>query len=132
MKSADEAMSSLLRILLVDDDQDILDLGLNLLREAGFNVTSAVSGDVAEILLEQGLPFDMLITDVVFPGMLDGFGLARRAKQILPCIRVIYTTGFSAMVDVRSRGAPSGEILAKPWGSADLLNRVRSAIATEA
>jgi CheY-like chemotaxis protein len=122
-----KTMDTSTRILLVDDEQDILDLGLTILQDAGFETVSAVNGDIAEILLEQGIPFDVLVTDIVFPGILDGFSLARRAKQLQPKIRIVYTTGFGATANVRSRGAPFGEVLTKPWRPTDLLHCVRFA-----
>jgi CheY-like chemotaxis protein len=122
-----KTMDTSARILLVDDEQDILDIGVSILRDAGFETLSAVNGDIAEILLEQGVRFDVLVTDIVFPGIHDGFGLARRAKQLQPNIRIVYTTGFGATAGVRSRGAPFGEILTKPWRTADLLHSVRLA-----
>jgi DNA-binding NtrC family response regulator len=115
-------------ILLVDDEQDILDIGILLLREAGFDAVPAISGDIALILLEQGLPFRLLITDIVMPGVLDGFGLARRAREILPDIRLIYTTGFAGVTTVRSRGAPYGMTLQKPWRSQSLVEAVATAL----
>ena len=111
-------------ILLVDDEEDILDLGIYVLREAGYEAVPALSGDIAVILLEQGLPFQVLITDVVMPGLLDGFALARRARELRPEIRIIYSTGFSGVASVRSRGAPHGERLIKPWRPEDLVRIV--------
>src|SRR6266581_773177 len=52
-------------ILFVEDDQEILDLWVPVLREAGYEATPAVNADIAVILLEQGLPFRLLITGVV-------------------------------------------------------------------
>ncbi len=119
-------------ILLVDDEQDILDIAIFALHDAGFDALPAINGDVALILLEQGLPFRVLITDVVMPGFLDGYGLARRAKELRPDIRVIYTTGFSGASSVRSAGAPEGETLVKPWKCEDLVRIVSTMLATPA
>jgi DNA-binding NtrC family response regulator len=116
-------------ILFVDDCEDVLELAATILKEAGFDVMTAVSGDVALILLEQRVPFRLLITDVVMPGFLDGFALARKARECLPEIRVIYTTGYREIAGVRSRGAPFGDVLAKPWSPATLVDLVGSAVA---
>jgi CheY-like chemotaxis protein len=115
-------------ILLVDDEPDILEFGVAFLRAAGYQPLSAVSGDVALILLEQGLPFELLITDVMMPGTLDGFALARHALAFRPNLRVIYTTGFSSAANVRARGAPFGDVLTKPWQVADFMAAVRRAM----
>ncbi|MDB5405948.1 MAG: hybrid sensor histidine kinase/response regulator [Rhodospirillales bacterium] len=115
-------------ILFVDDCEDVLELAALALNEAGFDVMTAVSGDVALILLEQRVPFRLLITDIVMPGFLDGFALARKAREYLPDIRVIYTTGYREIANVRSRGAPFGEILAKPWSPRALVELVGASL----
>jgi CheY-like chemotaxis protein len=116
-------------ILLVDDERDILDLGVSALSRAGYSVQSAISGDIAFILIEQGLLFDMLITDVIMPGMLDGFALATKARQLIPELPIVYSTGFAHVASVRARGAPDGRVLIKPWLRTDLLQAVDWALA---
>src|SRR6266851_5349008 len=93
-------------ILFVEDDPAILDVGIDILREASYEAMPAVNADIALVLLEQGLPFRLLITDIVLPGRLDGFALARRAKEIIPKIEIIYVTAFPAVAGIRSRDAP--------------------------
>lgn len=111
-------------ILLVDDERDILELGALALREAGWEVQAAANGDIALVLLEQRLGFRLLITDVVMPGVLDGYSLARRAREIDPNLPIIYMTGFSGVALVRSPGAPAGDMLQKPWKPSELLRVV--------
>src|SRR6266446_292042 len=113
-------------ILFVEDDQEILDLWIPVLRQAGYEATPAVNADIAVILLEQGLPFRLLITDIVLPGRLDGFALARRAKEIRPQIEIIYATAYPSVADIRSRGVPWGKTLLKPFGSDGLVRTVES------
>jgi CheY-like chemotaxis protein len=120
---------SAMDILLVDDEQDILDIGLKVLRGAGYRVSPALNGDIAMILVEQGLPFRLLVTDVIMPGLLDGFSLARRVREALPDIRIVYTTGYSGIASIRSRGAPDGDTLVKPWLPRDLLAIVNNTMA---
>ena len=113
-------------ILFVDDERDILDLAVLALREAGYTVQPASNGDIALVFLEQGLKFKLLVTDVVMPGVLDGYALARRARELLPGLPVIYTTGFSRVASIRSPGAPHGTTLPKPWRPSELLRLVHS------
>ena len=115
-------------VLFVDDDRDVLAIGVSLLEEAGYRVQGAASGDIAAILLEQGLRFDLLVTDVVLPGKLDGFALADKAHALVPEMRIIYSTGFGEVARIRSRGAVYGEVLRKPWRTADLLHAVSAAL----
>jgi DNA-binding NtrC family response regulator len=116
-------------ILFVDDCEDVLEVAALTLNDAGFDVMTAISGDVALILLEQRVPFRLLITDVIMPGFLDGFALARKAREYLPDIRLIYTTGYREIAGVRSRGAPFGEVLAKPWTPSRLVEMVAASLA---
>ena len=113
-------------ILVVEDDQWTLDLIHSVLRDAGYGVMSANNADIALIMLEQGLPFQVLITDIAMPGLLDGYGLARKARVFRPDIQIIYTTGYAGVATVRSRGAPYGPTLVKPWRSDALLETIRS------
>ena len=111
-------------ILFVDDESDILTLGVSALREAGYSVQSAISGDVAMILVEQGLLFDLLITDIVMPGFLDGFALARKAREFIPDLPILYSTGFGKAASMGSERAPAGELLLKPYRQSELLHAV--------
>jgi DNA-binding NtrC family response regulator len=115
-------------VLLVDDDQALLSALAETLRAEGYLAQPAISGDVALVLLQQRVPFQLLITDVVLPGLLDGFALARRAREFCPSISVIYTTGHPHVAHVRAHGAPYGEILAKPYRAHTLLTIVSMAL----
>jgi CheY-like chemotaxis protein len=79
-------------------------------------------------LLQQRVPFRLLITDIVLPGLLDGFALARRAREFCPSIPIIYTTGYLHAAHIRAHGAPYGEILVKPWKVEKLLMAISTAL----
>jgi DNA-binding NtrC family response regulator len=115
-------------ILLVDDERDILELGMLTLREAGYTVQSAISGDIAMVLIEEGLHFDLLITDIVMPGQLDGFALARKVKEYVPQAGIVYATGYSRAFHMRTQGVPEGQLLLKPWRLDELLAVVDAAM----
>jgi CheY-like chemotaxis protein len=115
-------------ILLVDDERDILELGMLTLREAGYTVQSAVSGDIAMVLIQEGLNFDLLITDIVMPGQLDGFALAQKVREYLPRAGIVYATGYSRAINMRAQGVPEGQLLLKPWRLDELLAVVDAAI----
>jgi two-component system cell cycle sensor histidine kinase/response regulator CckA len=116
------------QILVVEDEAAILELTVSVLRDEGYRVTSAINGDVALVILQQGLPFRLLITDIAMPGLLDGYALARKARELQPEMQIIYMTGFASMASVRSRGAPYGQTIVKPWTSQVLLATVASVI----
>ena len=114
--------------ILVADDEAILELILTILRDEGYRVTPAINGDVALVILQQRLPFQLLITDIAMPGLLDGYALARKARELRPEMQTIYMTGFASMASVRSRGAPYGQTIVKPWTTQVLLAAVASVI----
>jgi len=116
------------RVLVVDDDEALLGALTQFLRAEGYLALPASSGDVALILLQQRVPFRLLITDIILPGLLDGFALARRAREFCPSIPVIYTTGQLLMARARAQGAPDGEMLVKPYKVETLLMAVSTAL----
>jgi CheY-like chemotaxis protein len=116
------------RILLVDDDPDVLDTITSILEDSGYNVAQCVNGEVALLFLKEGVTFDLILTDVVLPGRWDGFALAHRAREILPNISVLYATGYGDVARVRSRGAIYGEVLGKPCRRDSLLAAVKAAL----
>ena len=82
------------RILFVDDDPAMRDLVRRVLERQGFFVQAVPTAEVALLLLEERIQFDLLITDVVMPGGMNGFELAERATALHPSLRVLYLTGF--------------------------------------
>lgn len=117
-------------ILVVDDEPDIIALAGTFLKDAGYRALAAANADIALIILKQpAIAFDLLITDIIMPGTLDGVSLAVEARRLLPSLPVIYMTGFSGIADVRSRGAPRGVWLYKPWSHEQFLRAVRATLA---
>jgi CheY-like chemotaxis protein len=130
--SGQEISPADIQILVVDDEEAILELILDILRDEGYRATPAINGDVALVILEQDLPFQLLITDIAMPGLLDGYALARKARELRPEMQIIYMTGFASMANVRSRGAPYGQTIIKPWNTQVLLGAVSSVIRVRA
>src|SRR6185437_8373214 len=86
------------RILLVDDESDIRRYGTRQLEEFGYTVIACDNGDDALELLREGGAFDLLLTDMVMPGKIDGIGLAQRARVLDPNLKVLLSTGYSERV----------------------------------
>jgi CheY-like chemotaxis protein len=110
-------------LIVVEDDDDVRELAVNVLREAGFNVLQAMNGGIALVLLTQDIQVDLVFTDVVMPGDPDGFELARRAVALRPGLRILYTTGFAGLGLAGERPL-FGPILRKPWRADDLRTAV--------
>jgi CheY-like chemotaxis protein len=82
------------RVLVVDDEQSIRDLVDRVLRDAGYETTVAPDADTALALAASADSFDLLLTDMMMPGMC-GDELARHLRLRHPDLRVLYLTGFS-------------------------------------
>jgi len=113
-------------LLVVEDDDDVRDLTVTLLREEGHRVLQAANGGVAMVLLDQDLPIDLLVTDVVMPGGPDGFELADLAKQRRPELKVLYMTGYAGLARAAKAVPLHGKILNKPYRPADIRKEVRT------
>lgn len=81
------------RLLIVDDEDSVRRLVDRMLRGAGYNITVAQDGTTALHSAATVEPFDLLITDLMMPG-LQGDELARRLRQQTPALKVLYLTGF--------------------------------------
>ena len=83
-------------LLVVDDDQAFLDLMVHHLRRKGHNVACASDGKQALHALQSGGPFDVLVTDLMMPGM-SGLELLRLAKKMDPTLEVIVITAAPSL-----------------------------------
>lgn len=115
-------------VLVVEDDDRVRAFSTEALRELGYTVTEARSGQDALNLLNDGLRPDLLFTDVVMPGM-SGRGLATAVKHLIPAIKVLYTTGYTRNAVVHNGVLDSGtHLLQKPFSLDQLAEKVRKAI----
>lgn len=115
-------------ILVVDDDEDVLSVARGYLEYQGYQVLQATSGDEGLRVLKSGAKVDLLFTDIVMPGGMDGFDLAHQAKQLRPELRILYTSGFLKDTPWRDRAGPDSALLPKPWRLAHLDEAVRRAL----
>ena len=81
------------RILLVEDEPVIRGIVADMLGDAGFEVTATCTGDEAAILIADSDRFDVLLTDVTMPGLIDGIGLAEHAREVHPALPVVFVSG---------------------------------------
>ena len=109
-------------ILVVDDDRDVREVAVAVLEAVGYRVIEAASGDEAYRLLQShpDLQIDVLFTDVVMPGRLDGIDLANAARALRPRLRVLYATGFANLVRPDREAHLQGPVLRKPYRPAEL------------
>ncbi|WLB24367.1 hybrid sensor histidine kinase/response regulator [Bradyrhizobium japonicum] len=113
-------------ILVVEDDADLREYISDVLRELSYRVITARSAQAAlTILLQENSKVDLLLTDVVMPGI-SGRELGRRAEQIKPRLKILYMTGYSRNAVVHQGRLDDGvNLLEKPVSQAKLAMRVR-------
>jgi PAS domain S-box-containing protein len=116
-------------VLLVEDEESLRELTTRILSRSGYQVCVVTSG--AEAVRRAGdpaQPIDLLLTDVVMPGML-GNEVAARVSAIRPGLPALFMSGYAQpILDSHGVPAPCFDILEKPFTEAALLSRVRKAI----
>lgn len=112
------------KILLAEDDASIRGFVSAALEKAGHQVTVCENGSEALTALETHGNYDLLLTDIVMPG-LDGIELSGRATKLCPDLKVIFITGFAAMAtgqaDLRN---PQMRVVSKPFHLGKLIEEV--------
>lgn len=118
-----QAIPGRLRLLLVEDEPEVRRVIARMLTERGLEVTEAVNGDAALTLFEAAdRPFDILLTDVVMPGRLQGPALARELKARDAALSIVFISGYANEAAVNGNGLrPDDAFLMKPVQRADLL-----------
>jgi PAS domain S-box-containing protein len=117
-------------ILLVEDNDALRALVTAQLDQLGYRVTAAANGPEALRLLETGQSFDLLFTDVIMPGGMNGRQLADAAIALQPGLPVLFTSGYSENAIVRDGRVPPGTLLlSKPYRRAELADKLRQALA---
>ena len=117
-------------ILIVDDEPEVLALTISILRAEGYTIVA--TGDPREALRiarSRQEPLDLLLTDVVMPGM-NGRELAGRLRVFRPGIKVLFMSAHSAET-VETYGirlAPGESFVVKPFAVADLASKVRGVL----
>ena len=115
------------RILLAEDDDSLRGFLTRALERAGYDVTSCADGEEAVAALDQ--TFDLLLTDIVMPG-LDGIELARRGAELDPAMKIVFITGFAGVALSNGAVQPSGaKVLSKPFHLRELVEEVERVMA---
>jgi len=112
-------------ILLVDDDDAVRDVTASILRERGYEVVEAGSGQEALAVLGQRDGFDLLLVDYAMPGM-NGGDVVRAARASHPDLAAIFLTGYADLTDLKN--FPTERVLQKPFEPNNLIQEVHQAI----
>ncbi len=112
-------------VLIVEDDHAVRETAVDLLRDLGYSVLTAESADSALAIVNSGVKIDVLFTDVVMPGRLRSPDLARKAKERLPGIRVLFTSGYTQNAIVHAGRLDDGvDLLSKPYTRERLAQKI--------
>ena len=114
-------------VLVVDDDRDVRKIAVEILRLAGYRVIEAASATQALEALAREPAVELLFTDIMMPEM-SGFALSRRAKQLHPGLRVLYTSGYVRDQPDGAWRAGNERLLQKPWRARQLRDEVQGVL----
>ena len=119
-------------VLVIEDDPDIQFFLEEALRDGGFEPAIAGSGEEAVTLLRAfGSNYAALITDIKLLGRIDGWHVARAAREADPAFPVVYITG-AAPQEWPMWGVPDSVLLTKPFGAEQLVNAISQLIGESA
>ncbi len=113
-------------ILVVDDEEALLELASEILQEMDYRVLTATNGKQALQVLSDEPKIDLLLSDVLMPGGINGYELAERAVEMNPQLKVLLASGYTSSSEVHhSQTRFSANMLAKPYNLSLLAKRVR-------
>lgn len=116
-------------ILVAEDDEAVRATVVEILSQLGYRVLTAADAANALSVIQSGISVDLLFTDVVMPGPLRSPELARLAKERLPDIAVLFTSGYTENSIVHGGRLDHGvELLGKPYSRETLARRIRKVL----
>jgi signal transduction histidine kinase len=117
-------------VLLVEDEESVRHFAKTALERHGYRVLEAATGETAAAMIEAMVPLDLVLTDVILPGM-NGRELATAAKRVRPQARVLFMSGYADWPgEIRGRldDGSTVELIEKPFTAGALLAKVRDVI----
>jgi CheY-like chemotaxis protein len=118
-------------VLVVEDDDALRGHSTSILRELGYSVLEAANGPEALEVIAGQPHIDVLFTDVVLPGGMNGRQVAEAATARLPNLKVLFTTGYTQNAVVHNGQLDPGvDLIAKPFRYAELASKLRQVLET--
>ena len=119
-------------VLVVEDNPKVRKLSIQRIQDLGFKTAQADSGDAAYGMLKDGIDVDVLFSDVVMPGNLNGYELATKVSKEFPHIKILLTTGYAGGVPKTSvENEENYDVIHKPFRQADLAHKLQALYAVE-
>ncbi|VXB13695.1 response regulator [Massilia sp. 9I] len=116
-------------VLVVEDEAPVRQVSVEVLRKLGLCVLEAGDGETALDMIRQGLPIDLVFTDIVMPGQVTGRDLARAAAEHLPRAKVLFASGFPAGMDEECEQVQRTQLLRKPYRLDEMARVVQELLA---
>ncbi len=113
-----------LKVLCVEDNPEVADVAAGMLEQLGHGVHVVGSASAAERFLEEGGPVDLVFSDIVMAGDVNGLGLARRIREKRPLLPILLVTGYSREAEAIGEEFP---VLTKPYELSDLSSAIQAA-----
>jgi PAS domain S-box-containing protein len=114
-------------VLVVEDNPKVRRLSVERIRDLGYETLEAGSGDAAMDILESGARVDLIFSDLVMPGRLNGYDLAATVQDKFPEIKILLTSGYASDVVSARLGGPSDyDVLHKPYRQVELARRLQA------
>ena len=113
-------------ILVVEDDEAVRVTVVDTLTELGYRVLRASDGQSALMIVRSGVPIDLLFTDVIMPGPVPSTEMVRQAQELMPQLKILFTSGFTRDAIVhRDRLQAGVNLLSKPYAREELARKLR-------
>ncbi|MFG0852730.1 histidine kinase famiy protein [Pseudomonas sp. FYR_2] len=117
------------RILIVEDRPDVAELAKMVLEDYGYAADMVLNAREALKLIQAGERYDLLFTDLIMPGGMNGVMLSREVRRLQPQIKVLLTTGYAEnSIERTDIGGSEFEVISKPCQPHDLARRVRQVL----
>jgi len=117
-------------VLVIEDDETIQGIVEDALDEGGFEMAVAATGEEAITLIKgRQAHYRALVTDINLLGRIDGWEIARAAREVDPAFPIVYMTGAAAD-EWASRGVPNSILLTKPFAPAQLVTAISNLLNT--
>jgi PAS domain S-box-containing protein len=120
-------------VLVAEDDEYVRESVVAMLSDLGYRVIKAKDAHSALAIIESGMPIDLLFTDVIMPGPLRSTELASKARERIPGLAVLFTSGYTEnAMSTGGRLDPNIELLAKPYSRETLARKIRHVLGNAA
>jgi len=119
-------------ILVVEDDDLVRTFVVGQIQSLGYVALSAVNADAALVIINSAQTIDLLLTDMIMPGSMNGRQLSDAARRRRPSLRVLFTSGYTENTVIHYGRLDAGVLLlAKPYRKSDLARMIRAALGAD-